>query len=64
MPPQPNPFPFGIDPCDPEFRQQSDLWVLQMRSDMMEIIVRSQETIATSKDLLLKVDRMLAFRLG
>jgi hypothetical protein len=31
---------------------------------MMEIIVRSQETIATSKDLLLKVDRMLAFRLG
>jgi hypothetical protein len=48
-------FPFDVG--DPQFEQQWFLWTLQMRSEMMETVMRAREAITSSRELLAKLDQ-------
>jgi len=57
MPDQPyssSAFLFEVGVRDPEFRQHCRVWAMLMQSEMMEIVMRTREQIATSRELLVK----------
>jgi len=54
--------PSELDVCDPNFRGQLAAWTIQIRSEIEEMFVLTNETIATSKALIEETDRLLALR--
>ena len=51
-----------LDIRDPKFPAQCLAWTGQMRSEMNDLVMMTERTIATSKAVIKKTDRLLAWR--
>jgi hypothetical protein len=49
-----------LDTRDPEFHARWREWADEFKRDAAEIVAATQDTIATSQNLLAKMDRLLA----
>ncbi len=56
--------PFEIDARDPDFAYKSASWLFEVHCQVNELITRTKETIVTSNELMAKVDRLLARKIG
>ncbi len=56
--------PFELDARDPNFAHKSASWAFEMECHINELVMRGQETIAASYELMAKVDRLLVRKIG
>ena len=54
--------PSELDIRDPGLCAQRGAWTGQMQCEMTELVARAKATIATSRELLKELDRVLASR--
>jgi hypothetical protein len=52
--------PFNLDVGSAAFRRDMLLWSIQTQCEMQELLAASLDTIAASRELLAKADRVLA----
>ncbi len=54
--------PFHLDPRDPNFSRDRNLWRVGMYCELHELIDKTKETVAQTRALILEADRILALR--
>jgi hypothetical protein len=52
--------PFKLDAKDPDFPRQCLAWASEAKSEIMELVLGTEDEIAASRRLMAKADRILA----
>ena len=56
--------PLDFDVRDPEFPHQCRTWSMETRSEIADLIARTEKELAISRAMMTTVDRILATRSG